>query len=116
MKQVEYTYEELKQIFSAVELMGKEKIHVVGYIVFTEDSFDKPYTEEERTYIVRSNNKAFQPNKVGYSIYANSVDGKDMGVRLERYMAVEEGGADGWKVEKCYIDADNLSGSRLAHE
>ena len=28
------------------------------------------------------------------------------GVRLECYMADEHGGADGWKVERCYMKAD----------
>lgn len=112
MKRIEYTYEELTSIFRSIERDGKEQIHIVGYIVFTEDSFTKPYTEEERTYIVSSNNKAFQPNKGGYSIYANCIDGKDLCVRLERYMAKEKGGKDGWKVERCYIDADDLGGGK----
>lgn len=116
MKRIEYTYEELTSLFRAIEEKGKEQIHIVGYIVFTKDSFTKPYTEEERTYIVSSDNKAFQPNKGGYSIYANCLDGKDLCVRIERYMAKEKGGADGWKVEKCYIDADNLVGSKLARD
>lgn len=113
MKRIEYTYEELTNIFRTIESAGKEQLHLVGFIVFTEDSFTKPYSEEERTYIVSSDNKAFQPNKGGYSIYGNCLDGKDMCVRLERYMAKEKGGKDGWKVETCYIDADNLVGSKL---
>lgn len=95
------SYGELKQVFSDAERNGSGK-HISGYIVFTEDSFDKPYSEESRTYIVSSNNKAFQPNMGGYSIYASSLDGSDPMVRLEGYMAAEHGGADGWKVERCY--------------
>lgn len=38
----------------------------------------------------------------GYSIYADSLDCTDDGVRLEQYM-VEEGNSNGWKVEDCYI-------------
>ena len=71
--------------------------------VFTADSFDKSYTEEERTYVVGSNNKAFIEGMGGYSIYASSLDGSDKNVRLEAYMADEYGGKDGWKIEKCYM-------------
>ena len=39
----------------------------------------------------------------GYSIYASALDGTDMGVRLEQYMADERGGKDGWKIERCYM-------------
>ena len=70
--------------------------------MFTEDSFTEPYTEEQRTYVVSSDNKAYRPKMGGYSIYASSLDGKDRMVRLEQYMAAEHGGKDGWKVERCY--------------
>ena len=47
--------------------------------------------------------KAFQSGMGGYSIYASSVDKSDPLVRLERYMRDEQGGSDGWKIERCYI-------------
>lgn len=53
---VEMSYPQLKAHFRQAE---KERNHTTGYIVFTADSFDKPYTEEQRTYVVSSNNKAF---------------------------------------------------------
>ena len=53
--------------------------------------------------MVSSDNKAFQPNMGGYSIFASSIDGSDPMVRLESYMAAEKGGKDGWKVERCYM-------------
>ena len=53
---VEMSYPQLKAHFRQAE---KERNHTTGYIVFTDDSFDKPYTEEQRTYVVSSNNKAF---------------------------------------------------------
>ena len=93
------SYGELTALFSEAERSGK---HKTGYIVFTEDSFDKPYSEESRTYMVSSDNKAFQPNMGGYSIYASCLDGSDPLVRLEGYMVAEHGGKDGWKVERCY--------------
>ena len=79
----------------------KETAHVV--VVFTQDSFEKEYSEESRSYIVSSDNKAFLDGMGGYSIYSSSLDGSDVGVRLEAYMAEEHGGKDGWKVEYCYI-------------
>lgn len=79
----------------------KETAHVI--VVFTADSFDKEYSEESRSYIVSSDNKAFLDGMGGYSIYASCLDGTDPCVRLEGYMAAEHGGKDGWKVEYCYI-------------
>ena len=97
---VEMSYQQLKAHLRQAE---KDRSHTVGYIVFTADSFDKSYTEEERTYVVSSNNKAFIEGMGGYSIYASSLDGSDKNVRLEAYMADEYGGKDGWKIEKCYV-------------
>ena len=101
---VEMSYPQLKAHFRQAE---KERNHTTGYIVFTDDSFDKPYTEEQRTYDVSSNNKAFIEGMGGYSIYASSLDGSDKCVRLEAYMADEHGGKDGWKIEKCYVKDDS---------
>ena len=101
---VEMSYQQLKAYLRQAE---KDRSHTVGYIVFTADSFDKSYTEEERTYVVGSNNKAFIEGMGGYSIYASSLDGSDKCVRLEAYMADEHGGKDGWKIEKCYVKDDS---------
>ena len=101
---VEMSYQQLKAHLRQAE---KDRSHTVGYIVFTADSFDKSYTEEERTYVVGSNNKAFIEGMGGYSIYASSLDGSDKNVRLEAYMADEYGGNDGWKIEKCYVKDEN---------
>ena len=99
------TYEEMATAFRHHEKQGTIK-HLTGYIVFTEDSFNKPYSLEARTYCVSSNNKAYIPNMRGYSIYGTAIDGSDPWVRLERYMAAEKGGKNGWKVEYCYIEND----------
>ena len=93
--QVDMTYGALAAKFRAQERSGTGR-HMLGYIVFTEDSFTEPYTEEQRTYVVSSDNKAFKPNMGGFSIYASSLDGVDKMVRLEAYMAAEHGGKDGW--------------------
>ena len=101
------TYGELVSYFKAVE-NAKSRKRLSGYIVFTEDSFTAPYDERARTYAVSSNNKAFQPGMGGYSIYGSSLDGTDPCVRLEQYMAVERGGKNGWKIERCYVKTEEL--------
>ena len=93
-------YSELKALFRQAENEGR---HLAGYVTFTEDSFDKKYPLAARTYVIGSNNKAFQSGMGGYSIYASSVDKSDPNVRLERYMRDEQGGSDGRKIERCYI-------------
>lgn len=98
---IEISYSEMKNLFRTTERDSKE--HKKGYIVFTKDSFDAPYSEPSRTYVVSSNNKAFLPGMGGYSIFGSSLDGTDMHVRLDLYMADERGEKDGWKIERCYI-------------
>ena len=98
---IEIPYSEMVNKFREAERNGEG--HLQGYVVFTQDSFTEPYSEEARTYVVSSNNKAFQPNMGGYSIYASSLDGSDPMVRLERYMRDEHGGENGWRIERCYM-------------
>ena len=99
-EKIEMTYSELKDYFRQSE---KNNQHVTGYITFTEDSFNKPYSEESRTYVVSSDNKAFIPGMGGYSIFGSALDGSDNNVRLDQYMYDEYGMKSGWKVERCYI-------------
>ena len=98
---IEIPYAEMVKKFREAERNGEG--HLQGCIVFTQDSFTEPYSEEARTYVVSSNNKAFIPGMGGYSIYASSLDGSDPMVRLERYMRDEHGGENGWKIERCYM-------------
>ena len=66
--------------------------------VISADSFDQEYSLEERSYKFRSDNKRFIPSQIGGSIFADSLDGSDTGVRLDWYIW------DGdWKVEYCYL-------------
>ncbi len=101
-REVEMTYRELVSTFREYERQGNDT-HLTGYVVISEDSFNEPYPVESRTYEISSNNKAFQPNMGGYSIYASSIDGSDPMVRLERYLAEEKGGSSGWKIDRCYV-------------
>ena len=106
-------YSELKQIFRELKATSPKE-NLTAHIIFTEDSFAKPYPLLSRTYRFDSDNKAFWPNMGGYSIFAYCLDvTSDQGVRLDWYMA-EEGNLDGWKVEDCYIlermrDAEAIS-------
>ena len=98
---VEMSYPELSTLFSSVN--DKHLQPIVGYIVFTRESFDKEYNEASRTYVVSSDNKAYQSGMGGYSIYASCLDGTDQCLRLEGYMR----GEDAWKIEKCYMLKDD---------
>jgi len=100
-ERTELGYDELVARFRAAEREGKT--HLTGYVVFTEDSFLEPYPEAARTYRISSDNKAFRPGMCGYSIFGSALDGSDPMVRLEQYMAAERGGADGWRIERCYL-------------
>lgn len=110
----EMTYTELREAFNNHEQVYPDD-HLTGYILFSQDSFTAPYSEASRTYVVSSNNKAFIPGMGGYSIYGSSLDGSDLCVRLDRYMAIEHGGADGWKIEKCYLIESGKEISAVTH-
>ena len=96
------TYPELKTTFQELKRTSPKE-DLTAHIVFTEDSFDKPYTLLGRTYAVSSDNKGFRPNMFSRSVFAWCLDkNSDQGVRLDWYMA-DEGNANGWKVQECYI-------------
>ncbi len=101
-EKVNMTYQEMKNRFREAE--KAHGAHLTGYIVFSQESFKLPYSEKSRTYQISSDNKAFNCNMGGYSIFGDSLDGSDRGVRLDYYMADERGGKDGWKVERCYME------------
>lgn len=105
-KQETMTYQKMRAYFRAAE---RQNQHLTGYIVFSPASFEQEYPLESRTYEVSSDNKAYQPNMRGYSIFAASLDGSDPYVRLEQYMSSELGGADGWQIERCYMTPDELA-------
>lgn len=96
------TYTELKTIFQALKRTSPRE-NLTAHIIFTEDSFASPYPLLSRTYLVSSDNKGFRPNMFSRSVFAWCLDkNSDQGVRLDWYMA-DEGNANGWKVQDCYI-------------
>lgn len=111
-KRTEMSYSELKSLFREAE---NKRQHLTAHIVFTADTFKKPYSEFERTYEVSSDNKAFQSRMGGYSIYGASLDGVDPCLRMEGLMADEMGGKDGWKIEKCFLIEDSREVADIIH-
>ena len=95
-------YTELKWIFWELKQTSpREKL--TAHIIFTEDSFTRPFPLLSRTYLVSSDNKGFWPRMFSNSIFAWCLDKtSDQGVRLDWYMA-DKGNKDGWKVQDCYI-------------
>lgn len=73
--------------------------HAMGVIVFTKDSFDKPYPVVSRSYRVFSTEKYFHPEMGGTSLFGSCLDDKDDGVNLDYYMKVKN-----WKPEYCYLE------------
>lgn len=112
------TYAELRKFLREHERNCPEE-HLTAYITFSnfgpESSLS--YTQLSRTYAITSNSKAFRPDMAGYSIFGQCLDGKDFGVRLDRFMAEERGGKTGWVVEDCCIVAFLLtcSNERVHH-
>ena len=98
------TYQELKQLFRDHE-KKHPKTHPTAYITFSSfgpDNHDT-YSWKDRTYSISSENKAFEPNKGGYSIFEACLNGSDPCLRLDRFMKEEHGGKDGWVVETCCV-------------
>lgn len=104
------TYTALKELFRGYEA-DRPKTHLTAYMTFSSFGPDVPVPHDvrSRTYVISSNNKAFQPDQGGYSIFGSCLDGTDQGVRLERYMQAEHGGETGWVVEDCCLAAYLLS-------
>lgn len=97
-------YKQLKELFCRHECEHPET-HLTAYITFSSfgPKSKNDYDWKGRTYAVSSDNKAFQPNKGGYSIFGYCLDGTDQGVRLEQHMREEHGGDNGWIVADCCI-------------
>lgn len=98
---IDLSYQRLSEIFNYVN--DTHKSPVSGYIVFTQDSFDMPYSEQSRTHVVSSDNKAYIAGAGGYSIFGSCLDGSDQNIRLELYMH----GDGAWKIERCYMQRDD---------
>lgn len=66
-------------------------------IVFKSENWkDKEYSLEARSYKFVSDNKAFVQGQCSNSIFADSLDGSDLGIRLDHYLTF-------WDEDYCYI-------------
>ena len=81
-----------------IHTKGSKPATCVMVAVITRDSFSKEYTLKERSYAFTNHNKFFIPSNIGGSIFADCLDGKDVGIRLEQYVCNLN-----WNVEYCYI-------------
>lgn len=70
--------------------------HVTIVAVISKDSFNKPYPEKGRSYVFTNHNKAFLPNMLSNSIFAECLDGSEY-IKLSDYVP------EYWTVERCYI-------------
>lgn len=93
-------YVEFRDLCYEANSKGEE---IIAHITFTEDSFLDYYTDEQRTYVVSSNNKLFKGDSNGFSFYGSCLDGSDRGIRLDMYMRDIYGGENGWAIEKIAI-------------
>lgn len=97
------TFSELDSIFrehnEGITTKGTDPNPLYAVIVYTEDSFYKPFTETERSYRISSDNKYFIAGQIGNSIFGDCLDGKDMGVRLDWYRG-------DWKIDYCYLEQE----------
>jgi len=97
-------YKQMKELFCRHECEHPQT-HLTGGITFSSFGLGnkKDYPWRSRTYIISSNNKAFQSDMGGYSIFGSCLDGEDQCLRLSDLMCEERGGKDGWVVESCFL-------------
>lgn len=90
-------FEKVKDWHTLCQIMKRayeEKKKIQGYVIFTEDSFTEVYSKESRTYIFSTYNKFFNTEAIGNSLFASSLDGIDLCIRLNEYLP-------DWKIEEC---------------
>ena len=109
------TFEDVCATFKAYnELNGisygdTKHAELKAYIVYKKCNFTLDYSEAERTYVItnRSGKAFFKTPSGSRSIYGNSLDGSDKGVRLDIY---------DWKIEYCYFNTEDFDNSTVNEE
>lgn len=84
----------IQELYRELEKANKEGIERFGVIVYKESNWPVKYSLESRSYKVSSDNKRFKAFAIANSVFGYSLDGSDMGVRLDMY---------NWEVEDCYM-------------
>lgn len=79
------------------EFSDEHPLYAVG--VASNSNFNQEYSLDSRSYKFRSDSKKFLSNKIGSSIFAESLDGSDR-IRLDWYLYKQD---DGWDWEYFYI-------------
>lgn len=102
MEKKKYTWQEMHDLmFKFNEEHGHTSkgnaARLVAVAVIKEESFKRKYSLLQRSYQFTSDNKAFIPGQIGRSVFANCLDGTDMGVRLDYYIP------NSWQVDYCYL-------------
>ena len=73
----------------------QDSVCLHGVIVYKASNWEKPYTEEQRSYRVPNCCRAFQDGKISNQLSGDCLDGSDDGVRLDWY---------NWDIEYCYME------------
>ena len=97
-------YKQLKEILLRHE-SNDPKSPLTACITFASfgPNVKEDYPWKSRTYVISSDNKAFQPGQGDYSIFGKCLDGTGPYLRLSQLMKDECGGNDGWTIEDCAI-------------
>lgn len=74
---------------------------LIGVVVFKASNWEKEYPLDARSYAFSSSNKAFIPGMGGNSIFASSIDGQDVMIRLDYYLSA-------WEIDYCYIQEPEI--------
>lgn len=87
--------EEIMQEYNRRFSENANSAKLSGVIVYKASNWDKPYSEQSRSYRVWNCNRHYQDGKFSNSLFGNCLDGTDLGVRLDWYR---------WDVDYCYMD------------
>lgn len=95
------TWHELRVHFC--DINSKKLKHESAIVIFKDDSYaTRNLPEEERSYVITSDNKAFQSGKGGYSIFGSPLNHPDKLYRLDEPMR-EPDPEYRWAVDYCKL-------------
>lgn len=94
-------YSDMVSLFQTVEQIGEE--HLIGYIVFSQESFPYYCSQQSRTYRVSSRNNAFLPNSTNNLIYATPLSVPAHAIRIDHHLYSEIDAEGHWEIEYCFV-------------
>ncbi|MBQ7701774.1 MAG: hypothetical protein IJT54_05155 [Candidatus Methanomethylophilaceae archaeon] len=102
-------YRELKQRMmkhnEGFTFKGDDPSPIYAVVVLKDSNFEDNYTELQRSFRFSSDNKAFLRSMSSNSIFATSMDGKNV-VRLHDLIWDENGT---YRIDYCYIEGDETT-------